>query len=98
MPFGNWDGFGISTKNLAAQYTRIITPAIANVFRVGLNYWTDYRMPQNHEFDPSKLIPGVPPPLEGLGGLPTISMTVSQRCQTSRARVMSTTFDSLSTR
>ena len=43
VPFGNWDGFGISTKNLAAQYTRIVTPSIANVFRLGLNYWTDYR-------------------------------------------------------
>ena len=59
---------------MAAQYTRIITPAIANMFRVGLNYWTDYRAPQNHEFDPSKIIPGLPPPLEGLGGLPTIAM------------------------
>lgn len=75
VPFGNWDGFGISTKNLAAQYTRVFSPTIANVFRVGLNYWEDYRMPQNHDLDPSKIIPGATPPLEGLGGLPTMSMT-----------------------
>lgn len=75
VPNGNWDGFGISTKNLAAQYTRVITPTIANVFRLGLNYWEDYRTPQNHGLDPSKFIPGATPPLEGLGGLPTISMT-----------------------
>lgn len=72
--FGNWDGYGISSKNFAGQYTRVITPTIANVFRVGLNYWEDYRTPQNHDFDPSTIIPGVPAPLEGLGGLPTISM------------------------
>ncbi len=72
--FGNWDGFGISSKNFGAQYTRVVTPTIANVFRMGLNYWVDYRMPQNHELDPSALVPGLPAPLEGLGGLPTISM------------------------
>jgi hypothetical protein len=75
MPYGNWDGYGISTKNFSGQYTRVITPSIANVLRVGLNYWTDYREPQNHLFDPSTIIPGDPPPLSGLGGLPTISMS-----------------------
>ena len=75
MPYGNWDGYGISSKNFAGQYTRVITPSIANVLRVGLNYWTDYRMPQNHAFDPSTIIPGDPAPLPGLGGLPTISMS-----------------------
>ena len=75
MPYGNWDGYGISSQNFAGQYTRVITPSIANVLRVGLNYWTDYRMPQNHTFDPSSIIPGDPAPLPGLGGLPTISMS-----------------------
>ena len=75
MPYGNWDGFGISTQNFSGQYTRVITPSIANVLRVGLNYWTDYRMPQNHLLDPSTIIPGDPAPLPGLGGLPTISMS-----------------------
>src|SRR5215471_5519309 len=75
LPFGQWDGFGISTRNLSAQYTRVLSPTLANVFRLGLNYWTDYRMPQNHDFDPSKYVPGLTPPLSGLGGAPTISIS-----------------------
>jgi hypothetical protein len=75
VPFGNWDGFGISTKNFAGQYTRVLTPSMTNTFRVGLNYWQDYRAPQNHDFDPSTIIPGLTAPLPGLGGLPTISMS-----------------------
>ncbi|MCU1234738.1 MAG: hypothetical protein JWP63_2705 [Candidatus Solibacter sp.] len=75
LPFGNWDGFGISTRNLSAQYTRVLSPTFANVFRLGLNYWTDYRTPQNHDFDPSKYVPGLTPPLDGLGGAPTIAIS-----------------------
>jgi hypothetical protein len=73
--FDNWDGFGITTKNFAAEYTRILTPSMVNVFDVGLSNWQDYRTPQNHNFDPSTIIPGDPAPLPGLGGLPTISIT-----------------------
>ena len=75
VPFNNWDGFGISTKNVAAQYTRILTPQLMNVVKFGLNDWTDYRVPQNHTLDPSTIVPGTPAPLEGLGGLPTIAMS-----------------------
>ncbi len=74
-PYGNWDGFGISSRNLSAQYTRVVNASVANVFRWGMNYWTDYRMPQNHLYDPSKFIPGLTPPLDQLGGAPTIAVT-----------------------
>lgn len=75
LPFGQWDGFGISTRNLSAQYTRVLSPTVANVFRLGLNYWTDYRMPQNHDFDPSQYVPGLTAPLSQLGGAPSIAIS-----------------------
>ncbi len=75
LPFGQWDGFGISSKNLAAQYTRVVSSTVANIFRLGMNYWTDYRMPQNHLYDPSKFVQGLTAPLDMLGGAPSIAIS-----------------------
>jgi hypothetical protein len=75
LPFGQWDGFGISTRNLSGQYTRVLSTTVTNMFRFGLSQWTDYRMPQNHLYDPSKFVPGLTPPLEDLGGAPTIAVS-----------------------
>ena len=50
--FGNWDGFGITTRNLAAEYTRILTPSMVNVLALGLDNFRDYRTPENLQFRP----------------------------------------------
>jgi hypothetical protein len=73
--FDNWNGFGLSSKNLASSYTRILTPALVNVFTFNINYWSDYRTPQNNTFNVNSVIPQDPAPQAGLGGLPTITMS-----------------------
>jgi hypothetical protein len=73
--FGNWGGFGIATRNAMGSYTRVISAAMINEFRFGFNSEADFRTPQNSTYDPSKIIPGLISPLEGLGGLPTVSIT-----------------------
>lgn len=73
--FDNWAGYGLTSRNLSSGYTRILTPSLANVFSFNFNYWTDYRTPQNYNFNPSAIIPQIPAPQSGLGGLPTITMS-----------------------
>ncbi len=73
--FDNWAGFGLTSKNLASSYTRILTPSLVNVFGFNINYWHDYRTPQNYNFNPSTILPQDPAPQAGLGGLPTITMS-----------------------
>lgn len=73
--YGNWGGFGIATRNAMASYTRIISPAMVNEVRAGFNQEVNFRTPQNPDFDPSKLIPGLISPVPGLGGLPTVNIT-----------------------
>ncbi len=72
--WGNWGGFGIATRNLASSYMRVISPAMLNEFRFGYNREVNFRTPQNFEYDPSKVIPGLIAPVAGLGGLPTITI------------------------
>jgi hypothetical protein len=72
--FDNWAGFGITSKNLSSAYTRILTSTLTNEFRFNLNYWHDYRVPQNNTFNVNSIIPQDPAPQAGLGGLPTITM------------------------
>lgn len=73
--FGNWGGFGIATRNALGSYTRVISAAMINEVRFGFNSERNFRTPQNSDYDPSKIIPGLISPLEGLGGLPTVSIT-----------------------
>ncbi len=73
--FDNWAGFGLTSKNLSSSYTRVISPSIANVFGFNINYWSDYRTPQNYAFNPNTILPQDPAPQTGLGGLPTITMS-----------------------
>ena len=72
--FGNWGGWGNDTHNVLASYTRVINPSVINEIRFGMqnNRW--FRTPQNSDFDPSTLIPGLITPAEGLGGLPTVTI------------------------
>ena len=72
--FGNWDGWGNSTNNTMVQYMRTFTPTLLNEARFGWQHNLFFRTPQNSSFDPSTLIPGVIKPVEGLGGLPGISI------------------------
>jgi hypothetical protein len=72
--FGNWNGFGNDTNNTMFNYIRVVTPNLINEARFG---WQDnhyFRTPQNNDFDPSALIPGLIKPVAGLGGLPTVTI------------------------
>ncbi|MGH9674278.1 MAG: TonB-dependent receptor domain-containing protein [Bryobacteraceae bacterium] len=73
--FGNWGGFGTATRNAMTSYTRVLSPAIVNEVRFGFVHTNYFRQPQNFDFDPSKIIPGLISPVPGLGGLPTVSIT-----------------------
>src|SRR5262245_19936525 len=73
--FGNWGGFGTATRNAVGSYTRVMSPSMVNEVRFGFMHTNYFRQPQNFDFDPSKLIPGLIAPVPGLGGLPTVSIT-----------------------
>jgi hypothetical protein len=72
--FGNWGGWGNNTNNVLGSYTRVVSSTVINEVRFGLqnNRW--FRTPQNWNFDPSTLIPGLIQPADGLGGLPTVTI------------------------
>jgi hypothetical protein len=72
--FGNWGGFGTSSWNLLGSYTRLLSARIVNEVRIGVLDIHYYRIPQNSGLDTSTLIPGLIPPVEGLGGLPTVNI------------------------
>lgn len=73
--FGNWGGNGTGTKNAIASYTRILSPTLIAESRFGFQHANLYRQPQNSDYDPSKYIPNLISPIEGLGGLPTVTIT-----------------------
>lgn len=73
--FGNWGGFGIATRNVSGSYLRVFSPNTTNEFRFGFNQEENFRTPQNPDLDPRQLIPGLIPPVPGLGGLPTVQIT-----------------------
>jgi hypothetical protein len=72
--FGNWGGFGNATNNYMGSYTRIISHRIIDETRIGIQYNKFFRTPQNNDFDPSTLIPGLIKPVDALGGLPTVTI------------------------
>ena len=72
--FGNWGGFGNATNNWMGSYTRILNSHVINEARLGMQFNEFFRTPQNADFDPSVLIPGLIKPVDGLGGLPTITI------------------------
>lgn len=71
---GNWGGFGLLTDSGLASYTRTISPSLLNEFRFGVLRNQAFRTPQNSDFDPSRIIPGLTAPLPGLGGVPTVNI------------------------
>ena len=73
--FGNWSGFGIATKNAGGSYLHLFGARGVNEFKFGMNRERDFRTPQNNNLDAGTLIPGLPKDPEGLGGLPTITIT-----------------------
>lgn len=73
--FGNWGGFGIATRNALGSYTRVLSSRMLNEVRFGFNQEVNFRTPQNSDYDPSRIIPGLIPPVKGLGGLPTVTIT-----------------------
>ena len=75
-PLFGGTSFPATNQNLAVNYTRTLSPSLVNLATFGWSRRTDQnRALQNYNFDPSTLIPGIPKPLPGLGGLPNISIT-----------------------
>lgn len=73
--FGNWGGNGTATDNVVGSYFRILAPNLITESRFACQHANLFRTPQNSDYDPSKLIPGLIAPLDGLGGLPTVTIT-----------------------
>ncbi len=73
--FGNWGGNGTATWNVVGSYSRIVTPTLITETRYDFQHANLFRFPQNPDYDPSKLIPGLISPLPNLGGLPTVTIT-----------------------
>ncbi len=84
--FGNWNGFGLTSKNLSSVYTRIVTPALVNEFRFNINYWTDYRTPQNNTFNVNSIIPRIPLRKLGWEDCPPSPSVTSRPCLINPAR------------
>jgi len=72
--FGNYSGTGTLTKNVVFNYTRTLTPSMVNEFVAGYNQEHDPRESQNVNIDASKIVPGVPSPPPGHGGLPSVGI------------------------
>jgi hypothetical protein len=70
--FGNFPGWGAATKSAMASYTRTLTPSVINEARFAFMHNNFFRTPQNSDLDPSRFVPGLTPPLPGLGGLPNV--------------------------
>ncbi len=62
-------------QDIAVNYTRDLSPSLMNLASFGYHRIWDLMQPQNYNFNPSTIIPGLPSPLSGLGGLPTVSIT-----------------------
>ena len=73
--YGNWGGNGDKSRSLMSSYTRILSPAMVNEIKFGYNWNRVFRTPQNPDYDPSKIIPGLIAPYPGLGGLPSVTIT-----------------------
>jgi hypothetical protein len=72
--FGNFAGTGTLVKNVVFNYTRTLTQNIVNEFVAGYNQEHDPRESQNANINAGSLIPGVPNPPAGYGGLPSINI------------------------
>ena len=72
---GNWNGLGTATHNATASYTRVLSPRHINEVRFGFFHLNFFRIPQSPDLDLSPLIPGLTPPVKGIGGLPTVTIT-----------------------
>jgi len=72
--FGNYSGTGTLGKNVVFNYTRTVTQNIVNEFVAGYNQEHDPRESQNVGINAGALVPGVPVPPAGHGGLPSIGI------------------------
>jgi outer membrane receptor protein involved in Fe transport len=73
--FGSYAGTGTRTWNIASNWTHIFSPTIVNELSGGFNQEQDPRLDQNDNVDPGSLVPGIPSPPAGHGGLPTIAVS-----------------------
>ena len=73
--FGSYAGTGTRTWNIASNWTHIFSPTIVNEFVGGFNQEADPRLDQNDNVDPGTLVPGIPSPPAGHGGLPTAAVS-----------------------
>lgn len=73
--FGSFAGTGTRCWNIAGNWTHIFRPTMVNELLAGFNKEEDPRLDQNHDVDPGSLVPGIPSPPAGRGGLPTISIS-----------------------
>jgi hypothetical protein len=64
----------LNNQNATISYTSTLSPNLVNVAEFGLQRETDQFLSQNHNLNPSTLVPGITP-FPGLGGLPAISIT-----------------------
>ncbi|MGH9655492.1 MAG: TonB-dependent receptor domain-containing protein [Bryobacteraceae bacterium] len=62
-------------QNYALHYIRNVSPSLMNSASFGYNRVWDRNKSQNTNLDASKLVPGLTPPIAGLGGLPDVSIT-----------------------
>ncbi len=73
--FDNWAGFWPLQQEPVIQLHPHPLTFLVNVFGFNINYWSDYRTPQNNTFNVNSIIPQDPAPQAGLGGLPTVTMS-----------------------
>ena len=72
--FGNFSGDGGLVRNYVFNYTRTLTPNVVNEFSAGYDKQVGFRTGQNPSINPGSLVPGIPTPPPGYGGLPSIAI------------------------
>ena len=73
--YGNYAGYGSADQNAGITWTHVISAHMVNQAIAGFQQVHDYRIPQNNNFNPTTILPGLAPPAAGLGGLPTATIT-----------------------
>lgn len=61
-------------QNYSFHYTHTFSPTLINASSFGYQRVSDRNASENEDVDASKLIPGLTPPIQGLGGLPVVSI------------------------
>jgi hypothetical protein len=71
--FGGYSEIGEHNTNSSLSLHHTFSPAVLSETRLGYMHVLIYRTPQNLQFDPSTVIPGLPTP-EYFGGVPQVSI------------------------